>query len=535
MTGKIKARNKPRRKRLAVHLHLYYMDQADFLLDKLRVIKSYSHDLFVTMAERNPETQAKILAFDKDAKIMATKNIGADIWPFIKVLDSVDLDDYDFVVKIHSKRFCDSGWRLPQSRMKIRGYKWRDYSLSFLSPRSFAKTMAAFAGDRNLGMVCDWRILLTECQKFAWDRNACDKTLAFMKERGLPGGSITYPAGTMFIARAGQFGAIKNLDLKESDFSEFVSGTSGRLPHVLERLCGSVFANAGYAVADVYTPEWIIKSVRIRNAVREFFNRIPRLISRFVYHSRITNSGHHLIKIMKIPVWHKFAGIRDKVIYTCITECYDKLKKHRHIFDDCEYVCFTDNKDLLRKKKYGRWEIRPMAFDGLENVRNARWHKTHPHVLFPEYEVSLWVDANIDLISDGIFRMFGESGNKIMTAGHFSRDCIYDECMACVDCRKESEKNALRVARMLGERDMPRNYGLCETNLLLRRHNDKAIVKLCGQWWRMIEKYSHRDQMSFTYILWKNGLKPSDISFPNERESPVNYKWFPHDCESKAG
>lgn len=87
---------------------------------------------------------------------------------------------------------------------------------------------------------------------------------------------------------------------------------------------------------------------------------------------------------------------------------------------------------------------------------------------------------------------------------------------------KESRENADIMIDFLQKENFPENYGLNETNLIFRRHNDKEIVSLMEDWWYFIEKYTKRDQFSFSYVLWKHGLKPSDIAIPNIRPL-VNY------------
>ena len=82
------------------------------------------------------------------------------------------------------------------------------------------------------------------------------------------------------------------------------------------------------------------------------------------------------------------------VIYTCITGGYDKLRSHTHTNPNWDYVCFTDDLSMENPS----WEIRSLFFDKLDNVRKQRWHKLHPHMLFPEYEKSIWIDANINVL-----------------------------------------------------------------------------------------------------------------------------------------
>ena len=56
-------------------------------------------------------------------------------------------------------------------------------------------------------------------------------------------------------------------------------------------------------------------------------------------------------------------------------------------------------------------------------------------------------------------------------------------------------------------------------------------VKCTGifeQWWFMIENYSKRDQLSFSYVLWKNNIPVSKISIPNVRTDLKNYAIYSH-------
>ena len=215
------------------------------------------------------------------------------------------------------------------------------------------------------------------------------------------------------------------------------------------------------------------------------------------------------------------------VIYTCITGGYDHLIQHHYQSPDYKYVCFTNDNEMLAKKQIGIWEIRQLQYDKLDNVKNARWHKTHPHLLFPDYEQSIWIDSNGDVLSDKLFKL-AEEPAKLLVPDHFSRRCIYDECVEVEACKKETPDNVENIRKYLRREKMPENYGLNETNILIRRHHDKSIVKIMEEWWNMIEKYSRRDQLSFSYILWKNGIAVEDISFRNARFDSSNFTFQQH-------
>ena len=59
----------------------------------------------------------------------------------------------------------------------------------------------------------------------------------------------------------------------------------------------------------------------------------------------------------------------------------------------------------------------------------------------------------------------------------------------------------------------PENNGQARNTVLVRRHNDKMIIKSMEDWWLEIKYGSKRDQLSFPYVAWKNNLK---FNFINE-------------------
>lgn len=226
---------------------------------------------------------------------------------------------------------------------------------------------------------------------------------------------------------------------------------------------------------------------------------------------------------------------RKKVIYSCITGAYDRLINHHYISDDYDYVCFTDNPELLKLRVYGVWSIRPLVFNKLDNIRNSRWHKTHPHELFQKYEESIWIDSNINILTDYIFTLIKNTKKDFLTPKHFKNNCIYEELKFIVKCHKDSEHNMQVLDDLFTNEGMPHKLGAPETNLLYRRHNNKSIIKIMNMWWDMIEKYSSRDQASFMYVIWKNHINPESIFIPNLRIDAENFAFSIHKKYSNYG
>ena len=81
------------------------------------------------------------------------------------------------------------------------------------------------------------------------------------------------------------------------------------------------------------------------------------------------------------------------IIYTAIFGGYDELVEPDYIPEDCDFVCFTDSTHF----KSDVWDIRVVKPYYEEPVRNSRYYKTKPHVFFPDYEISLWIDGTINV------------------------------------------------------------------------------------------------------------------------------------------
>ena len=228
----------------------------------------------------------------------------------------------------------------------------------------------------------------------------------------------------------------------------------------------------------------------------------------------------------RIAEYWKNHGQKRKVIYTCLTGEYDLLVNYHCISDDYDYVCFTDNPALLRLKTYGVWQLQPLVFSELDNSRNSRWHKMHPYELFPQYEESVWIDSNINILTDYIFNLIKNTKEDFILPKHFYHDCIYDELKFIVQCKKDSADHMKALYDLYTEQDLPHHLGAPETNLLYRKHHNEKIIKMMRMWWDMIVRYSNRDQASFMYVMWKNKVSPCWI--PNLRTDPVNFALSSH-------
>lgn len=220
-----------------------------------------------------------------------------------------------------------------------------------------------------------------------------------------------------------------------------------------------------------------------------------------------------------------------KVVYTVITAGYNFLLSYRYRKEDWDYICFTDDETLI-KNGHNFWKILPIANLQLEDTKKSRYPKILAHEVLKDYDYSLYVDGNIELISDTVYEKienFIKSGVKMAITDHYSRICIYEEAKICALAGKELPENIIEQVKIFQQQGFPRNYGLKENNIIYRKHNDKEIKKIMEQWWYWVKNYSKRDQLSLMYVLWKNHYpKIPNIMEKSVRLCPEDIVFWKH-------
>ncbi len=194
------------------------------------------------------------------------------------------------------------------------------------------------------------------------------------------------------------------------------------------------------------------------------------------------------------------------VIYTAIVEGYDNILQPLVVDDRFDYYLFTND---IQEKNIGVWQVRPIPYQNEMQTKVARWVKTHPETLLPEYLYSMWVDANIQIRTPEVYeRIVRLAGNGVLFASmwHHERDCIYGEAVELLASSVEHERVVYRWIRHLLSEGYPRHNGLYETGVMYRRHGDPRVKAVDTLWWDCIESHSKRDQLSFNYALWRNRL-----------------------------
>ncbi len=235
------------------------------------------------------------------------------------------------------------------------------------------------------------------------------------------------------------------------------------------------------------------------------------------------------INQQKIKTYLKYKKTRKAktVIYTAISDNYKNLKHHQYLSKDYDYVCFTNQKI----DHPGVWEIKPLINIKKDPVRTARYHKIFPHLLLKKYKNSIWIDSNINILTDSLEKRVEDliqNNEKIASGIHPERNCIYQEAKACVELKKDDTFTILKQIEFIKKEKYPKNNGLFETNFLFRDHHDPKIIKTMEDWWFMVSNFSRRDQLSFNYVLWQNKIECNQLFDKNVRFMDDDFMFSDH-------
>lgn len=193
------------------------------------------------------------------------------------------------------------------------------------------------------------------------------------------------------------------------------------------------------------------------------------------------------------------------VIYTAFTGDYDSLKDPEFIDDNCDYVCFTDNPNV----KSDIWKIIPIKDCNLDNNRIAKQFKVLPHKFFPEYKYSFWMDGTFKIKKSIREYIYKYLKNPMLNVSHDERNCAYDEFITSAAKTRYPTAILKKQIEKYEKEGLPRHYGLPSAGVIFREHNNPQIIKLMEDWWDEIIKFTNQDQISFTYVCWKNDFHPA--------------------------
>ena len=211
------------------------------------------------------------------------------------------------------------------------------------------------------------------------------------------------------------------------------------------------------------------------------------------------------------------------VVYTALFGDYDDLIDPKEKFEGCDFICFTDQKNL----NTDIWKIRAVEDVDLPQYIMNRKYKLLPHLFLSYYDQSLYVDSNVYIKKNplNLAKKYLDEYD-IAIPRHFRNSCIYEEAEFVIGSGKAERNDVYKQILKYKNDQFPSNFGLTETNIVFRNHNAKMVIKLMNDWWRELNTYTHRDQLSLMYFVWKHNVNLKIIE-ENARGGKY-FKIYPH-------
>ncbi len=223
--------------KLAIVIHVFYIDVFKEILTLLFKNKTVPFKIFITCPENLHDSVDEILKISGISfSILLAENRGRDVLPFLKILPAVFDENYNLVLKLHTK----------QSNHLNKKDLWSTDLFSKLIGKGMIEKMyVLFNKYDEIGMAGPEGHILPMALYYGGNpervRFLCEKT-GLDKEQ-LKG--LLFVAGSMFYARKEVLLPVLNLGLNDNDFEDENSQLDKTLAHAVERVFGAgvVFVN----------------------------------------------------------------------------------------------------------------------------------------------------------------------------------------------------------------------------------------------------------------------------------------------------
>ena len=221
----------------------------------ISLLSCFNCKIFITYINLKDDNINMLKNSNQNIELVNVDNIGFDIYPFLQVLYKLNLDDYDYVLKLHTKNFRNE--LLSLNHFKYYGYGWREMAIQPLikNKKTFKRNLYKLLSNNNCGAICSKKLIMdlsTEMEGIREDE------YNFINEHSLEElKKWKYCSGTMFLGRPRYLKPIKDLNLNETFFEgeTHETGVWHNPAATIERILGYFIETEGgkiYGVEDIF-------------------------------------------------------------------------------------------------------------------------------------------------------------------------------------------------------------------------------------------------------------------------------------------
>ncbi len=197
------------------------------------------------------------------------------------------------------------------------------------------------------------------------------------------------------------------------------------------------------------------------------------------------------------------------VIYSAIFGGYDAVFPIKRKDRNVDYVLISDS-DLPRGSGWTA-HPEPGEIGTFDTAEKNRWCKFFPHRMFPDHDLSIYIDGNIQLLNPvgELVTAFRTQGADIGLFRHPERTSLSEELDACLALGKLSVEAADLVSERMKDYetpDGPPRTPFTENGIIFRDHSAPHLDATMSLWWEEFHRV-RRDQIALPWVLQQSRSK----------------------------
>ena len=169
-----------------------------------------------------------------------------------------------------------------------------------------------------------------------------------------------------------------------------------------------------------------------------------------------------------------------KVVYSILFGNYDKISSFVKQ-KDYNYFLFSDI-----NYNNTNWTIIPFSKlkkKKISKIKMTRYIKLFPNLFFKDYELSIYFDASFIIngdLNELLLRALNPSFD-IYLLQHPERNKVFQEFSAVIKYKKDKKRIVNQVKKRYKKTKFPDKLILTENCIIIRRHNNKNMIKLINK------------------------------------------------------
>ena len=475
---------------VCVQLHLFHKDSTDQVVQYLNNIP-FDFTLLVSLRDSDSETEWEEFFKSKVSHARTciarrSVNKGRDVAPWV-VLFKNEILEHDLMLHVHTKK--------SEHTLKYK-FWWKFLFHNMVGSKGVVSQIYnIFEEQSNISLI--YPPYYSHSQRLpSWGSNRTQVAALtqWILDKTAPRRCPDFPAGSFFWCRTSTIRPLLESGITFDDFEEEEGQIDGTLAHAIERFIGILGLENNFKTLCI-TTDVAYNLTNYWNCRR--CGLLPVLNNRDAPVTRVKQSPRaDVLQGLKIAVFTAVIGQFDTLVIPPVIE------------EGVDYYCFTD-KPVAPPYPYKN-KITPYLDPNPR--KTARFVKTHPHYLLRDYDIAIWVDANV-VATNGLLEyaaMVVAADADVGVIRHPVRTSYIKEANECIRIGADDADIINEQIKFYKQANIP-NDNLVETNVFISRPKNRAVPELFTLWWREINNRSIRDQISFGFSAFQSEVKEVEI------------------------